>query len=119
MEIGFLQVLLLALLPALGNVTGGLHSELFPVSYRTLGLALHAATGILFAVIGVELMPQALQADPVWVVILAFVLGGVVFLLIDKAVDWINTRFGGKHNDNQESDAHHGAAGGRFSLLLH
>ena len=58
MEIGFLQVLLLALLPALGNVAGGLLNEFFPVSYRTLSLALHAATGILFAVIGVDLMPR-------------------------------------------------------------
>ena len=107
MEISFLQVLLLALLPALGNVAGGLLSELFPVSYRTLSLALHAATGVLFAVIGVELMPQALQAEPAWVVILAFVLGGVVFLLLDKTIDLINSRFSGKHKVDQEGDDHH------------
>lgn len=46
----FSTVILFALLPAAGNLVGGLLSEIVQVSYRTLSLALHAAAGILFAV---------------------------------------------------------------------
>jgi zinc transporter, ZIP family len=80
----FLNVLALTALPALGNFVGGLVAEVFPASPRTLSLALHAAAGVLLAVVGVELMPQALGAEAPWVVILAFVLGGVFFLLLDQ-----------------------------------
>lgn len=89
----FLGVLLLASLPAAGNFAGGLLSEVVPISYRVLSLALHAAAGILFAVIGVELMPAALQADPPWLVILAFVTGGGVFLLLESTIHGIQHRF--------------------------
>lgn len=90
----FLPVLLLALLPAAGNFLGGLVGELFHIPYRTLSLALHAATGILFAVIGVELLPQALQVEPAWVIILAFFLGGAVFLLLEAGIHHLQARFG-------------------------
>jgi ZIP family zinc transporter len=90
----FLQVLALAALPALGNFAGGLLAEAFNISERTLSLALHAAAGIILAVVGVELMPQALDAEPAWVVILAFILGGVFFILIDHTIGLVQARFG-------------------------
>ncbi len=90
----YLAALTLAALPAAGNFVGGLLSEAVHVSQRTLGLALHAAAGIVLAVVGIELMPEALAAEPPWVVLLAFVAGGGFFIVIDHAIGLIRTRFG-------------------------
>lgn len=91
----YLQVLAFAALPAAGNLLCGVLAEIFRVSDRSLSLALHLAAGIVLAVVGIELMPQALQAEQPWVPVLAFVAGGGFFLLIDKAIDYIRNRFGG------------------------
>jgi ZIP family zinc transporter len=84
---GYLLVLALIALPILGNYVGGALAEVLPVSRRTLSLALHAAAGIVLAVVGLELMPEALEADPAWVPILAFTAGALFFLALDKGVD--------------------------------
>lgn len=81
----YLRVLALALLPAAGNFAGGLLSEMVPVSPRTLSLALHAAAGIVIAIIGIELMPEALATAQPWFSLLAFTLGG----LFAVAVSWV------------------------------
>jgi ZIP family zinc transporter len=80
-------VLGLALLPALGNFAGGLLAERFPVSERLLNLALHAAAGIVLAVVAVELMPEALARVSGWTVALGFGLGGLAYVAIETAVD--------------------------------
>ncbi len=90
-----LVVLGLALLPAAANVIGGGLAELVRVSDRALSLALHLAAGIVLAVVGLELMPQALQATPVWVPLLAFVAGGALFVQLDRAIGHVQARFGG------------------------
>ena len=51
---------MLALMPAIGNFAGGLIAERLSGSRRVLNWALHAAAGIVIAVIAVELMPEAL-----------------------------------------------------------
>ena len=89
---GFLYVLMLAMLPAIGNFVGGVLAEFVDASKKVLSLALHAASGILIAVVGVELMPQVLKASLPWVVVLAFVAGGGFALLLDKVAEWIRTR---------------------------
>lgn len=81
-------------LPALGIFLGGLLSEAFSVSQRTVGMALHAAAGIMLAVISVELMPRAIQVDRPWVVILAFTAGGILFMVMDHLIDHVQSRFG-------------------------
>jgi ZIP family zinc transporter len=90
-EGGFLpsiwMVLGLALLPALGNFAGGLLAECFHVSRRQLNRALHAAAGVVLAVVAVELMPEALARIPAWAVALSFGLGGVAYVLIEALVD--------------------------------
>ncbi len=90
----YLAALTLAALPAAGNFLGGVLSEAVRVTRRTLGLALHAAAGIVLAVVGIELMPEALAADHPWVVLLAFVAGGGFFIAIDHAIGLVKTRFG-------------------------
>jgi zinc transporter, ZIP family len=98
MDASFYQVLILALLPAAGNFLGGLLGEILSVPYRVLSLALHAATGILFAVIGVELLPEALQTEPAWVIILAFFLGGAVYLLLEAGIDRLQNQWTDQSN---------------------
>lgn len=92
---GFVLVVVLAALPAAGNFLGGLASEVVDVSERVLGLALHLAAGIVLAVVGLELMPEALNASPPWVPILAFVGGGVFFIGIERAIGFVKGRLGG------------------------
>lgn len=89
---GYLTALAFAALPALGNFAGGLLAEAFNVSRRTLSFALHAAAGIILAVVGVELMPQALEVEPPWVIVLAFVAGGGFFILMDTIIERIQER---------------------------
>lgn len=91
----YLLVLGLAALPALGNFLGGLGAEVLQVSSRGLSLALHAAAGIILAVVGLELMPEALDSSAPWVPILAFVGGGLFFLGLDKTLGYVQARFSG------------------------
>lgn len=65
-------VLGLALLPALGNFGGGMLAELFVTNQRRLSNALHAAAGIVIAIVAVELMPEALEKISAWRVAVAF-----------------------------------------------
>lgn len=88
----FWQVLALALLPAVGNFAGGVVAEMVRVTPRALNLALHAAAGILIAVVGVEIMPEALRDTPAWIVVMAFLLGGGTSVLIGNAVEALQRR---------------------------
>ena len=89
---GFVLVLALAALPAAGNFLGGLAAEVFKVSERALSLALHLAAGIVLAVVGLELMPEALTAQPPWVPVLAFAAGGVLFMGIERVIGFVQSR---------------------------
>ena len=91
----FMIVMGLAALPAAANFVGGALAEVFRVSGRVLSLALHLAAGIVLAVVGIELMPRALEAQPPWIPLLAFVAGGAVFIALDKAVGVVQARLGG------------------------
>ena len=91
----FVAALLLALLPAVANFLGGLAAETVPVSQRTLSWALHAAAGVVLGVVAVELLPEALHQEPEWLIIVAFVAGGLSFIALDKAIDLVRARIGG------------------------
>lgn len=82
----FAQILVLALLPAIGNFAGGVLAELLPTSSRVLNWALHGAAGIVLAVVGVELLPTGLEGAPAWMIVLALAAGAGLFLLIKTAV---------------------------------
>ena len=83
----FAAVLGLALLPALGNLGGGLLAEWLRPSGVFLNLALHAAAGVILAVIAVEVMPEALGIVPAWLLALAFLGGGGAYLLLEAGVE--------------------------------
>ena len=85
----FIQVLALAMLPALGNFFGGLIAEIWKTGNKTLSRALHLAAGIVVAVVAVELLPEALGGAPAWVVVLGFCLGGAAFIGIDHVISRI------------------------------
>ncbi|MBO0596746.1 ZIP family metal transporter [Nesterenkonia sp. E16_7] len=91
---GFTLVLVLAALPAAGNFLGGLLAEITKVSDRTLSLALHLAAGIVLAVVGLELMPEALSATHAWVPILALAAGGLGFMGLERVIDSVRHRLG-------------------------
>lgn len=89
---GYPLVLVLAALPAAGNIVGSLLAEIADVSRRTLSLALHLAAGIVIGVVGLELLPRTLQARPPWVPLLAFVAGGVLFMGLERAIGFVKSR---------------------------
>jgi ZIP family zinc transporter len=104
----FLVVMGLATLPALANLVGGGLAEIFRVSGRGLSLALHLAAGIVLAVVGLELMPEALNASQPALPLLAFVAGGAVFMGLDRLVGVAQTRLG----DDEEQRGALGIFGG-------
>ncbi|MFA0832823.1 MAG: ZIP family metal transporter [Methanobacterium formicicum] len=89
-----LVIFLYSLLPVLGTFAGGLAAEFFQISKKNLSLALHAATGIILAVISVELIPRSLTATTPWIVILAFVAGGVFFVILDQLINYMQVKNG-------------------------
>ena len=92
----YLTALLLSSLPALGNTSGGLVAERFEISEKALSLALHLAAGIVLAVVGIELLPTALEADPPWFVLIVFLAGGFFSIGLDRFTDLVATRTGGE-----------------------
>jgi len=84
---GLIDALQLALLPAAGNFGGGIVAELMRTSNRAVSWALHAAAGLVLAVVAVEIMPEALPAAPGWLLTVAFVLGGAFYVLVEWLVD--------------------------------
>lgn len=96
------QVLALALLPGAGNFAGGMIAEFWKSSPRALNLALHAASGVVIAIVAVELMPEALTTLSGWWIAGAFVCGGVGYLLIEGTVERVQQRVGGSDGERTE-----------------
>lgn len=92
---GFLLVLAFAALPAAGNVLGALAAEAFNISERTLSLSLHLAAGVVLAVVGLELLPEAMTSSRPWIPIAAFAAGGLLFIGIEKVIGIVKNRFMG------------------------
>ncbi len=85
-----------ASLPYLLSAAGEALAETLHVSELVLSLALHVAAGIVLAVVGLELMPEALQASPPWIPLLAFVGGGAAFIGLDHIVGYVQARIADK-----------------------
>jgi ZIP family zinc transporter len=87
MNHGILTVLALALLPAAGNFAGGVVSEFIRPSKTLLNRTLHLAAGIIIAVVAVEVMPEAIGAAAAWILAVAFVAGGSLYILVEALVN--------------------------------
>lgn len=82
-----LVVLALALLPPAGNFAGGVVAEVIPVREAWLNRALHAAAGVVIAVVAVEIMPQALDVVAASIIAAAFFAGGLAYIAVDRFVE--------------------------------
>lgn len=80
----YLLVLGLAVFPAFGNFAGAAVAELVKVINLARNLTLHAAAGIVFGIVGIELMPRALEAATPWIVIVAYLLGGMAYMGVES-----------------------------------
>lgn len=91
-----LQVILISLLPGLGNFAGGLLAEFWGSSPRLLNWALHAASGIVIAIVAVELIPSALSTlGGVWLAAM-FGAGGLAYVLLQIAVERVQAPAAGE-----------------------
>ena len=90
----FLLVLAYAALPVLGNLLGAVAAERWGASSRAMDVALHAALGVVLAVVGTELLPTTLELASPWVVLAGFVAGGLFFVLVDAATDYVRAMRG-------------------------
>lgn len=90
------QVLLLSLLPGAGNFAGGVIAELWKPSPRLLNWALHAASGIVIAIVAVELIPNALDVLAGWWLAAAFSAGGLVYIALQAGVERLQSKQGGE-----------------------
>ena len=82
-----LTVLALALLPPAGNFVGGMLAEVLPTSEAWLNRALHAAVGVVMAVVAVEIFPEALDILPGWALAGTFLVGGTAYLAAEALID--------------------------------
>lgn len=83
---GIFAVLGFALLPAVGNFIGGVTAEFLRASPAVLNRALHVAAGVIVAVVAVEVMPEAIGVVASWILALAFVAGGGLYILVEAGV---------------------------------
>lgn len=81
------HVVLLSLLPGLGNFSGGLVAEYWKSSPKLLNWALHAASGIVIGIVAVELIPSALTALGGVALAFAFGAGGLLYVLLQLGVE--------------------------------
>lgn len=96
-------VLGLALLPALGNFGGGLAAEASRTTSRRLNYALHAAAGLVIAIVAVEIMPRVLEGLSAWLIALSFALGGMAYIGIEKLIGSLQRRRGDQGTSDQSS----------------
>ena len=89
-----LNILLIALLPAVGTMAGALLAEWKQPPRNLTGAALHAAAGIATAVVAVELMPRAVERAEQWILALGFMAGAGASILLARSTTWLQHRLG-------------------------
>lgn len=80
-------ILLLSLLPGAGNFAGGILAEFGTNAARLLNWALHAAAGIVIAIVATELLPEAIGSLAGWWIAAAFGTGGVAYIFLKWAIE--------------------------------
>lgn len=79
----FWFVTLIACIAAFLTYLGAPAAERFDVPHRVVSAALQFASGIIAALVAFSLMPPAVQAGPLLPVILAFFIGGALFVFFE------------------------------------
>lgn len=90
----FMSVLVIALLPAGGNIIGSLLAESMRTPGWLIGAALHGAAGIAIALVSVDLMPRILNNLSIWLLVVAFLFGAGFSVLLAQGVQRLRNRFG-------------------------
>jgi len=98
---GYFLALLLSLMPAIGSFIGGVLADYFRISESSMSYVLHGAAGIILAVVGVELLPQALGYGNFVEVALAFGLGGLTYV----GLEWGVEKIGEKNKDKEKGQS--------------
>ncbi len=80
----FLLVFGIALLASFLTYLGAPAAERFDVSHQVVAGALQFASGIITALVAFSLMPPAVRGGPYGWVVLAFFIGGVLYILIEQ-----------------------------------
>lgn len=91
----FISALILSALPVISNFMGGMIAEALPLSKQTLGLALHAASGVLLAIASTQLLPQIVLANPIWTTMLALFAGGAFYVWVNQLLNSSKNRLRG------------------------
>lgn len=86
MNSGILTVLYLASLPVIGNLSGGVLAEWLHPTAKNLNRGLHAATGVVLAIVAVKVMPEALRGASAWLLAPAFLSGGGAYMFLEAAI---------------------------------
>lgn len=89
------QALLLSLFPAIGTLIAGLFALRARLSTQNLAFALHLGAGVVLGVVGVELMPRALEANPPVVILASFLGGAGLYVLLNWGADGLGRGLGG------------------------
>jgi zinc transporter ZupT len=79
----FLLVIVIAGIAALLTYLGAPAAERFNVPQRVVSAALQFAAGIITALVAFSLMPPAILNGPLVLVVLAFFVGGALFVLVE------------------------------------
>ena len=85
----FVLVLLIASIAAFLTYLGAPVAERFDIPHRAVSAALQFAAGVITALVAFSLMPPALYKGATTWIVLAFFLGGVLFV----AIEYISLRF--------------------------
>lgn len=80
------QVLMYALLPAVGHSLGALLAECVRPPRWVVGVALHGAAGIAIALVSIDFMPRVLKTVPMPILLSAFVAGCFLSLAAWRAI---------------------------------
>ena len=76
----------MSLLPGAGNFAGSRLAEYTSPSPKHLNWALHVVSGIVIAIVAVELVPQALGVLAGWWIAAAFAAGGCAYVLLERLI---------------------------------
>jgi ZIP family zinc transporter len=79
----FLIVLVISFVAAFLTFLGAPAAERFDVPHKVVSAALQFAAGIITALVGFSLMPTAVLKGPPWGVVLAFFVGGAIFVFFE------------------------------------
>lgn len=106
----FLLVTLIAAVVAAITYLSGIAAERFKVAQPVLDSALQFAAGLIFALVVISLMPRVIYEGPLKGVLLAFFLGGAVFVVFEYVT---SRRLAGRADESRP-----GSIGFYFGVLL-